>query len=94
MGRTTKVCPVTGILAWMRATVDEEGRLVIPKPLRDYLGFLPGEVEVVADGTGIHIEPIATDELEEAAGGRVAIGASGRPVDDEMIRALRLTDQR
>jgi AbrB family looped-hinge helix DNA binding protein len=78
----------------MRETVDEAGRLVIPKQLRDHLGFLPGEVEVVADGTGIHIEPIATDELGEEAGGRVAFGASGVRVDDEMIRALRLTDQR
>jgi AbrB family looped-hinge helix DNA binding protein len=78
----------------MKAKVDAEGRLVIPKPLRDRLGLLPGAVEVVADGTGIHIEPIATDELGEEAGGQLVIGASRLPVDDEMVRALRLADQR
>ncbi|HEV3266047.1 MAG TPA: AbrB/MazE/SpoVT family DNA-binding domain-containing protein [Acidimicrobiales bacterium] len=78
----------------MRATIDRAGRVVIPKPLRDHLGLLPGEVDVVAEGTGIHIEPIATDELGEEPGGRLVIGASGMPVDDEMVRALRLGDQR
>lgn len=93
MGRTPGQCPVTGILACMKAKVDAEGRLVILKPLRDRLGLLPGAVEVVVDGTGIHIEPIATDELGEEAGGRLVIGASGLPVDDEMVRGLRLADQ-
>jgi AbrB family looped-hinge helix DNA binding protein len=78
----------------MKATIDRAGRLVIPKPLRDRLGLLPGEVDVVADGTGIHIEPIASDEIGEEADGRWVIGASGMPVDDEMVRALRLGDQR
>jgi AbrB family looped-hinge helix DNA binding protein len=78
----------------MRATIDKAGRVVIPKPLRDHLGLLPGEVEVVEDGTGIHIEPIATEELGEEANGRLVIGASGMPVDDEMVRAFRLADQR
>jgi AbrB family looped-hinge helix DNA binding protein len=78
----------------MKATIDRAGRLVIPKPLRDHLGLLPGEVDVVADGTGIHIEPIATDVLEEEPGGRLVISASGVVVDDEMVRALRLGDQR
>jgi AbrB family looped-hinge helix DNA binding protein len=33
----------------MRATIDADGRLVIPKPLRDELGFAPGtELELVA----------------------------------------------
>ena len=33
----------------MRATIDADGRLVIPKPLRDQLGFAPGtELELEA----------------------------------------------
>ncbi len=78
----------------MKATIDRAGRLVIPKPLRDYLGVLPGEVNVVRDGTGIRIEPIASEEIEEDSGGRFVIGASGILIDDDMVRALRDSDQR
>jgi AbrB family looped-hinge helix DNA binding protein len=78
----------------MKSTIDKAGRLVIPKPLRDYLGLLPGEVNVVRDGTGIRIEPIASEEIEEDPDGRLVIGASGIPVDDDMVRALRDADQR
>ncbi|MGH9075539.1 MAG: AbrB/MazE/SpoVT family DNA-binding domain-containing protein, partial [Acidimicrobiales bacterium] len=48
----------------MKATIDKAGRLVIPKPVRDNLGLLPGEVDVTRDGTGIRIEPIASEEIE------------------------------
>ncbi len=78
----------------MKATIDKAGRLVIPKPLRDHLGLLPGEVEVAPDGTGIHIEPIANDELSEEEGGRLVIGATGSRVDDDLVRAIRHTEQR
>jgi AbrB family looped-hinge helix DNA binding protein len=78
----------------MRSTIDKAGRLVIPKPLRDYLGVLPGEVNVVRDGTGIRIEPIANEEIEEDSGGRFVISARGIPVDDDMVRTLRDSDQR
>ena len=37
----------------MRTTVDELGRVVVPKPLRDALGLEPGtEVDVSAYGRG------------------------------------------
>ncbi len=77
----------------MRTTIDKAGRVVIPKPLRDRLGLGPGAVEVVADGTGIRIEPLAGEALEPR-GERLVIRASGSPVDDEMVRALRDADRR
>jgi bifunctional DNA-binding transcriptional regulator/antitoxin component of YhaV-PrlF toxin-antitoxin module len=40
---------------------------VIPKALRDELGFRPGEVEMVRDGAGVRIEPVSTDSLSEEA---------------------------
>jgi hypothetical protein len=67
--------------------------LVIPKSLRESVGLRPGIVEVTADGTGIHIEPLASEELEER-GGRLVIPSSGTIVDDDLVRSLRDVDQR
>jgi len=77
----------------MRATIDKAGRLVIPKPLRDRLGLSPGVVEVVADGAGLRVEPLAGDGLEER-GGRLVIPAAGAVIDDDTVRSLRDADQR
>lgn len=77
----------------VRTTIDAAGRLVIPKQLRDGLGLTPGEVEVVADGSGLRVEAVATDELEERDG-RLVIAATGITIDDEMVRALRDADRR
>ena len=77
----------------MRTTIDRAGRVVVPKPLRDRLGLGPGAVEVVADGTGIRIEPLAGETLEPR-GERLVIPASGSAVDDETVRALRDADRR
>lgn len=77
----------------MRTTIDEAGRIVIPKPLREQLGIRRGEVEVTAEGTGVRIEPVADDELEERDGWLV-VPPSGASLDDETVRALRHADQR
>jgi hypothetical protein len=67
--------------------------VVIPKALRDELGIRPGEVELVRDGAGVRIEPVTTDGLVEEAG-RTVIPATGSPIDDDLIRALRDAGQR
>ena len=71
----------------MRTTIDMAGRLVIPKVLRDQAGICAGEVEVSLDGAGLHIEPVAGDELTEE-GGRLVVPPSGRKLDDATVRAL------
>jgi len=76
----------------MRATIDKAGRLVIPKSIRDRLGLRPGEVEVIADGAGLRIELLAEDDLDERAG-RLLVPATGTPLDDDDVRALRDADQ-
>lgn len=77
----------------MRTTIDKAGRLVIPKPLRDLLGLRAGEVEVVADGAGLRVTPLASDRLVHR-GGRLVVAAGGVSVDDDDVRALRDADQR
>jgi AbrB family looped-hinge helix DNA binding protein len=77
----------------MRATIDKAGRIVIPKPLRQHLGLRPGEVEVVADGSGIRIEPIALESLE-TRDGHLVIPAGGAVIDDATVRSLRDADQK
>lgn len=77
----------------MRATIDRAGRLVIPKALRDTLGLVPGEVEVSADGAGLHIEPLADDLLDDEDG-LLVIPAADVAVSDELVRTLRDADQR
>jgi AbrB family looped-hinge helix DNA binding protein len=77
----------------MRATIDQAGRLVIPKPLRDRLGFGPGVVEVTPDGTGLRVESIAGEGLAREDG-RLVIPAAGVSLDDDDVRGLRDADQR
>jgi AbrB family looped-hinge helix DNA binding protein len=77
----------------VRTTIDAAGRLVIPKSLRDEVGLRPGEVEVRADGAGLRLEPVSTDEIVEEDG-RLVIPAGGALIDDDLVRALRLADQR
>ncbi len=77
----------------MKATIDKAGRLVIPKPLRDRVGLRPGVVEVIADGTGLRIEPLAEESLVER-GDLLVIPASRTPIDDDFVRALRDGGQR
>ncbi|MGH3927685.1 MAG: hypothetical protein ACRDTT_33285 [Pseudonocardiaceae bacterium] len=77
----------------MRATIDKAGRLAIPKARRDQLGLRAGEVDVVADGTALCVEPLADDALDERAG-RLIIPAVGAVIDDHDVQELRDADQR
>jgi len=72
----------------MRAAIDQAGRVVIPKQLRDELGFRPGKVELTADGNVLRVEPVTGERIEER-NGRLVIPAEGAAIDDAFVRAAR-----
>ncbi len=67
--------------------------MVIPKVLRDSIGLVPGEVEITPDGAGLHIEPLADDQLQDEDG-LLVIPAADTTISDDLVRALRDANQR
>ncbi len=78
----------------MRTTMDKAGRLVLPKALREQAGLVPGEVEVTLDGTALRVEPAQTATLVHREGHVFVADAGGAPVTSDLVRDLRLADQR
>lgn len=72
----------------MEAVVDQVGRIVVPKALRDRLHLVPGtRVEVSEYGDGLHIAPIgAVAHLERRNGKLVAVGST--EVTDDDVRNI------
>jgi AbrB family looped-hinge helix DNA binding protein len=72
----------------MESTVDAVGRVVVPKPLRDALGLVPGTtVDISLYGTGLQLLPGGrTARLVEVDGSLVA--DSETVVTDDDVLAL------
>jgi len=72
----------------MEARVDSGGRIVVPKPMREALGLVPGSVvDITPYGAGLAIIPGGrTARLVEVDGGLV--GTSDTAIDDEVVFAL------
>jgi AbrB family looped-hinge helix DNA binding protein len=78
----------------MITTIDQAGRIVIPKALRERAGLLPGvPLRVELDGAGIRIE-VEPGQGLETAGRFLVIPESGSPLVDETVDALRRDEQR
>ncbi|PFG30054.1 AbrB/MazE/SpoVT family DNA-binding domain-containing protein [Paramicrobacterium agarici] len=77
----------------MRSTMDKAGRVVLPAAIRDSLGFRPGPIDIVVDGTGVRLEMPTADNVEEQDG-RLVITAEGPSLTADDIRKLRVADQR
>ncbi|MDR1151176.1 MAG: AbrB/MazE/SpoVT family DNA-binding domain-containing protein [Bifidobacteriaceae bacterium] len=77
----------------MLTTIDQAGRLVIPKPLRERVGLRPGPVSIEADGAGLRIEAVASGQLIEADGRLFLPDNAEVPYGDD-LREFRLADQR
>jgi AbrB family looped-hinge helix DNA binding protein len=77
----------------MQTTIDQAGRLVVPKELRDRLGITAGSrIEIREDGSGLRLDLIASDILIEV-GDHLLIGGD-LPLTDDDVRELRLGNQR
>lgn len=72
----------------MKATIDEAGRLVVPRPLRDRIGLDGGgAVEIEIDGAGLRIRPVVGDRLREE-GDLWVIPRTGASIDGTTVREL------
>lgn len=69
----------------MEATIDQAGRVLLPKPLRDALGLLPGtKVDVSRYGAGLQLIPAGrTARIVEEDGALVATGET--QIDDDIM---------
>jgi AbrB family looped-hinge helix DNA binding protein len=72
----------------METTIDSVGRIVVPKPLRDALGLLPGStVDISRYGGGLQLVPTGrTARLVHEAGALVATGET--VIDDDVVFGL------
>lgn len=79
---------LAGSLIPVEATVDDVGRIVLPKPLRDRLRLSPGtKVDVSEYGDGLHVTPVSrTARLEEVDGHLVAVADT--PISDDDVLGL------
>ena len=75
----------------MAITIDAAGRIVIPKALRDELGFREGTaLTVTSDGVGVRVERVAGGGRVVERDGRLVVqSSSGRYItDDELQQAV------
>jgi len=78
----------------MKTTMDKAGRIVVPKSLRDQIGLVPGEVEVVAESGGLRIDVVFDSRLEYEPDGAPLLPAGGITMTPDELREFRLVDQR
>jgi AbrB family looped-hinge helix DNA binding protein len=72
----------------MRSIIDRANRVLLPKPIRDALGLLPGtKVDISAYGAGAQLVPAgrAARLIEEDG---VLVTASDTLVDDDAVFTL------
>jgi AbrB family looped-hinge helix DNA binding protein len=75
---------LTGNVMPMEVTIDQVGRVVLPKPLRDRLGLVPGgTLDITVYGDGLHLAPGGrTARLERRHGKLVAVAETAVTDDD------------
>lgn len=73
----------------MRATIDMAGRIVVPKRLREQLGFGPGaELELDAVDDHLEIRVPSRARVEEGPHGLRITAEGAEPLSAERVREL------
>ena len=84
-----RFCHFYAIFCTMRVTIDAAGRIVVPKSLRQTLGFKPGQpLEIRAEDGRLEIEAAATPvQLKKRGKGVVAFPDAELPaLTAELVR--------
>jgi AbrB family looped-hinge helix DNA binding protein len=73
----------------MRTTIDSAGRIVVPKPLRDQLGFAPGiELELEAVDGRLEVAVPSRVRVEEGPHGARFVADGAEPLTAAQVREL------
>jgi AbrB family looped-hinge helix DNA binding protein len=73
----------------MKVTIDGAGRLVVPKALRDELGFTAGaELEVAAVNGALEVRLPSRVRIEDGPQGLHFVADDAEELTDEQVRAL------
>jgi AbrB family looped-hinge helix DNA binding protein len=73
----------------MKATIDAAGRLVVPKPLRDELGFAAGtELELAAVNGALEVRAPSRVRIEDGPHGLHFVAHDADTLTTEQVREL------
>lgn len=73
----------------MEATIDNVGRIVLPKALRDRLRLAPGtKVDVSEYGGGLQVTPVGRTARIEERNGRLVAVADTTITDDDVLALI------
>ena len=76
-------------LLTMRVTIDAAGRLVVPKALRDALGFAPGtELELAAVNGALEVRAPSRVRIEDGPHGLHFVADDADTLTTEQVREL------
>jgi AbrB family looped-hinge helix DNA binding protein len=93
MSTKARAAPGTMASEWydsaMRATIDAAGRLVVPKALRDELGFAAGiELELAAVNGALEVRVPSRVRIEDGPHGLHFVADDAAELTDEQVREL------